>query len=123
MSTDRSTRLTRGDAERLLDGTRGRAAGTAPLFDLLAAASATSADGQPAAGEQATLAAFREARRHDALTPRRHRMLKTVLANMVAGKIAAATVTAAAMGGVSLAAATGHLPGPLQDAAHSAFGA
>ena len=50
-------------------------------------------------------------------------MLKTALANVVAGKIAAATATAAAMGGVSLAAATGHLPGPLQDVAHSAFGA
>ena len=123
MSTDRGPRVTRGDAERLLDGVRGRATGTARLFDLLTAASAIPADGQAAVGEQSALAAFREARRHAKLSPRRHRMLKTALANVVAGKIAAATATAAAMGGVSLAAATGHLPGPFQDVAHSAFGA
>ncbi len=39
-------------------------------------------------------------------------------------KVAAlAALAAAATGGIALAAATGNLPGPLQDTAHSAFGA
>jgi hypothetical protein len=119
MSTHRS-RISRADAEKLLDTGAG---GPEALSTLLAAASPPLAAGE-LVGEHAALAAFRAA--HLATVPSRRRipMLKTALANLIAAKIAAsAAVAAAATGGIALAAATGNLPGPLQGAAHSAFGA
>ncbi|MFF3617779.1 hypothetical protein [Streptomyces sp. NPDC002467] len=117
MSTNRSRRIDRDTAERLLAGAgAGAAPGHAALAELLAAVSApaTSAPvgGGELPGEQAAMAAFRSAR----LTPvsshavasvaRRKRRMRTPA--MLVGAVAAAT-----LGGVAVAAGTGHLPAAL----------
>jgi hypothetical protein len=51
-------------------------------------------------------------------------VLKTTVAKLLAAKLlTASAVATAAVGGMSVAAATGSLPAPLQDAAHSTFNA
>jgi hypothetical protein len=110
MSTHRSRRIGRRTAERLLRDAPGHAqvTGHDRLGDLLAAAAAPARD-RELAGEQAAMAAFRDARLAPAPQRRRPRMLKIALANLVTVKIAA--VAAAAAGGIALAAAAGTLPG------------
>lgn len=107
MSNHRSRRIDRRTAEQLL---RGEAAvgGHDRLNDLLAAAAAPARD-RELAGEQAAVLAFRDARLAPAPQRRRPWMLKIALANLLSVKIAA--VTAAAAGGIALAAAAGSLPG------------
>ncbi|GAB2810482.1 hypothetical protein [Lentzea nigeriaca] len=110
MSNHRFRRISRRTAERLLCDAPGRtrATGHDRLSEVLAAASAPARD-RELTGEQAALAAFRAARLATAPQRRRPRMLKIALANVLTVKIAA--VTAAAAGGIALAAATGTLPG------------
>jgi hypothetical protein len=110
MSTHRSRRIDRRTAEQLLRNAPGRlpVAGRDRLSDLLAAAGAPARD-QELAGEQAAMAAFRDARLATAPQRWRPRMLKAALANLLAVKIAGVTVLAA--GGIALAAAAGTLPG------------
>lgn len=94
-------------AERLMrDARSGPSVDSEPLADLLAAAAAPARPGE-LAGEEAALAAFRDARLELAPQPRRRFMLKSIL-------VKASVVTAVAVvggGGVALAASTGHLPG------------
>lgn len=110
MSTHRSRRIGRRTAERLLRDASGheRVTGHDRLSDLLAAAAAPARD-RELAGEQAAVAAFRDARLATAPARRRPRMLKIALANLLSVKIAAVAATAA--GGIALAAAAGTLPG------------
>ncbi|WP_086666574.1 hypothetical protein [Lentzea kentuckyensis] len=110
MSDHRSRRIDRRTAERLLRSAPGqtRAGGHDRLSDLLAAASAPARDGE-LTGERAAMAAFRDAHLANAPQQRRPWMLKIALANLLTVKIAA--VTAAAAGGIALAAAAGTLPG------------
>src|SRR5512139_3759169 len=116
MSTHRPDRLDRFTAERLLRGERIDAdqAGTEQLADLIAAAAAPAEAGE-LAGEEAAVAAFREARLVPALQQRRRSMIKVALAKALTLKVGlvAVTATAAATGGVTLAASTGHLPAAL----------
>ncbi|MFD0731556.1 hypothetical protein [Planotetraspora mira] len=106
MSTHRSHRIDRFTAERLL---RGETAGPDQLAKLLAAAAAPAERGE-LAGEEAAVAAFREAHLVPALQPRKRSMIKTALLKFVTLKVAAAALSATAVGGVALAAGTGHLP-------------
>jgi hypothetical protein len=110
MSDHHSRRIGRRTAERLLRGASGheQVTGHDRLTDLLAAAAAPARD-RELAGEQAAVAAFRDARLAPALQRRRPWMLKTALANLLSVKIAA--VATAAAGGIALAAAAGTLPG------------
>ncbi|MFB7666823.1 hypothetical protein ACFC1R_23210 [Kitasatospora sp. NPDC056138] len=130
MSTNRSRRIDRDTAEQLLGGAvADTSAGQAPLTGhaalagLLAAAAAPSAvDGAPEAsgvlpGEEAALTAFREARRNPAPKPRRRTMLDTAPARAFSAKAVAVAFTATALGGVAVAAGTGHLPAALRGAA------
>lgn len=118
----RSPRISRAEAESLLGG---GTSGPPELVALLRAATSTSpASAAELAGEAQALMALRAAHPVPVHPRKRTRMIKSALAQLVAAKIAAtAAVAAAATGGVVLAAASGSLPGPLQDAAHSAFGA
>ena len=110
MSTHRSRRIDRHTAEQLLRSAPGQppVAGRDRLSDLLAAAGAPARD-RELAGEQAALAAFRDARLAPAPQRWRSRMLRTALANLLAVKIAG--VAALTAGGIALAAAAGTLPG------------
>lgn len=124
MTNDREPSLDRRMARRLLDGD---AASSHPVAALLAAA-ASAPRPDELAGAGAALAAFRatpSAASHPA-SPQasRRRLGATRLAPLLAAKLVlTATAATAAVGGVSLAAATGTLPAPLQRAAHNAFGA
>ncbi|MCM3884525.1 hypothetical protein, partial [Frankia sp. R82] len=110
MSTHRPRPDGRVDAERLLHGDPTNAGiGPDPLADLLAAASAPARDGE-LDGEQAAVAAFRAARLGHVPQPRRKPMLKLMLANALATKVAAAAVGATVLGGAAVAASTGALP-------------
>jgi hypothetical protein len=116
MSMHRRDRISRVDAERLLDTGIG---GPEALEALLAAAAPSPASGE-LAGEHAALTQFRAG--HLATVPSRRRtaLFKSVLANLAAAKVAlAATAAAAATGGIALAASTGNLPGTSQGAAHA----
>ncbi|MFE2168152.1 hypothetical protein ACFXB3_24305 [Streptomyces sp. NPDC059447] len=117
MSTNRSRRIDRGTAERLLAGAgAGAAPGHDALAELLAAVSAPAtsapAGGGELPGEQAAMAAFRSARlapvsSHVSISvARRKRRMRTPA--MLVGALAAAT-----LGGVAVAAGTGHLPAAL----------
>lgn len=108
MSAHRSRRLDRRTAEQLLRGApaQPRGADRDALVDLLAAAAAPAHEGE-LAGEQAAVAAYRAARPAP-VHPRRHLVLKTTLTHLLTAKIAAAAA-ALAVGGVAVAAATGHL--------------
>lgn len=119
MSTDRDARITGAAAEHLLDEGTGHPA----LSALFQAATSPAAPSELAA-EQDVLTAFRAAAGSPSPSPRRPSMIKTTVAKLIAAKVAAGSAVAvAATGGIALAAATGNLPGPLQGAAHSAFGA
>ncbi|MCM3920709.1 hypothetical protein ND748_03335 [Frankia sp. AiPs1] len=110
MSTHRPRPDGRVDAERLLRVDPVNAGiGTDPLADLLAAASAPARDGE-LDGEEAAVAAFREARLVHVPQPRRKSMLKLMLANALTTKIAAAAVGATVLSGAAVAASTGVLP-------------
>ncbi|MFD9727554.1 hypothetical protein [Streptomyces sp. NPDC059072] len=117
MSTNRSRRIDRDTAERLLAGAgAGAAPGHNALAELLAAVSAPAtsvpAGGGELPGEQAAMAAFRSARltpisSHvpSSVGPRKRRMRTPAI---LVGAVAAVT-----LGGVAVAAGTGHLPAAL----------
>jgi hypothetical protein len=86
-----------------------------PLADLLADACAPGHPGE-LVGLGAALTAF-----HAHQT--RRVPMKALLANAVAAKLLIGAVGAASLGGVSLAAASGDLPDPAQQAAHDLVGA
>ncbi|MEU4113204.1 hypothetical protein AB0F71_01720 [Kitasatospora sp. NPDC028055] len=126
MSTNRSRRIDRDAAEHLLGGAVGAPSagqdasltgpdGPGQLARVLAAAAAP-ATAAELAGEEAALAAFREA----SLTPdpvvtpvRRRSMATAALARAFSTKAAAAVLGATALCGVAVAAGTGNLPSPL----------
>ncbi|MFC1431426.1 hypothetical protein ACEZDB_12315 [Streptacidiphilus sp. N1-3] len=112
MSTNRSRRIDRDTAERLLGGVRGGTTdGHDALAGVLAAAAAPAAEGE-LSGERAAVAAFRAARLAPAPATRKRPMLTSGLARLLSAK-AAAAVLATAFGGVAVAAGTGHLPAAL----------
>jgi hypothetical protein len=115
MSENNPRRIDRRTAEHLLSAAPHpeQATGSDPLSDLLAAAAAPAREGE-LAGEQAALAAFRDARLADAPQPRRESMLAKVLTVKVA--VIAASVVAA--GGVAVAAVTSSLPGQNGNSEH-----
>jgi hypothetical protein len=95
-------------AEHLLRGARsGSPDEPEPLADLLAAAAAPARPGE-LAGEEAAVAAFREARLAPAHRRRRF-LLRSVLVK--ASVVSAVAVVGGGGVGVALAAGTGHLPG------------
>jgi hypothetical protein len=106
--------LDRDTVERLL---RGEPAGPPGLADLLTAASAGLAVDDPA-GEEAAVAAFREARSHRSPRPIPRRLFA-----LVSVKAALIGFLLALAGGVTVVTATTsqHLPGPLGDK-HSQHG-
>ncbi|GHF26951.1 hypothetical protein GCM10018790_00270 [Kitasatospora xanthocidica] len=123
MSTNRSRRIDRDAAEQLLGGAvaapsagqdaslTGPDGGPGQLARVLAAAAAPATAGE-LAGEEAALAAFREA----SLTPdpvvtpiRRRSMATAALARAFSTKAAAAVLGATALCGVAVAAGTGNL--------------
>ncbi|MFH9354461.1 hypothetical protein [Kitasatospora sp. NPDC017646] len=126
MSTNRSRRIDRDAAEQLLGGAVGGPSagqdasltgpdGPGQLARVLAAAAAP-ATAAELAGEEAALAAFREA----SLTPdplvtpvRRRSMATAALARAFSTKAAAAVLGATALCGVAVAAGTGNLPSAL----------
>ncbi|GAA2744901.1 hypothetical protein [Kitasatospora cinereorecta] len=123
MSTNRSRRIDRHAAERLLGGgavgsEAGQASltGQTALAELLAAAKADAAPaGSPLPGEEQAMAAFRAARHSTATRPtarqhRRRTMADTALARAFSAKALAAALAATAVGGVAVAASTGNLP-------------
>jgi hypothetical protein len=120
MSTHDDPRVDRATVEDLLNGRRG---GPQALTVLLAAAASPAAAHELTA-EPAVLAEFRAASLRPVNPSRRPSMLKTTVAKLLAAKLlTASAVATAAVGGMSVAAATGSLPAPLQDAAHSTFNA
>ncbi|WP_406202044.1 hypothetical protein OH807_23120 [Kitasatospora sp. NBC_01560] len=128
MSTNRSRRIDPDTAEHLLGGAVGRpAAGqeaslTGPetgVAHVLAAAAAPPVAGE-LAGEEAALAAFREARLVSVPAApavpapvRRRSMATAALARAFSTKAVAVVLGATALGGVAVAAGTGNLPSPL----------
>ncbi|KLL11213.1 hypothetical protein [Protofrankia coriariae] len=112
MSTYRPRRIDREDAERMLRGVPvDPTAGSGPLADLLAAVAAP-ARADEFAGEEAAVAAFREARLVPVNQLRREPMIKIALAKLLTVKIAVAAVAATTVGGVAVAASTGALSSP-----------
>ncbi|AUG78163.1 hypothetical protein CFP65_3367 [Kitasatospora sp. MMS16-BH015] len=121
MSTNRSRRIDRATAERLLDGSVADTSGgpaaladNAALAGLLAAAAAPAAGPAELPGEEQALTAFRQARRTPAPAPapRRRRMASTAPARALSAKSAKALLAAlalTALGGVAVAASTGNL--------------
>jgi hypothetical protein len=85
-------------------------AGPDPLADLLAAVAAPARDGE-LDGEEAALAAFREARLAHVTQPRRESMIKMLLARLLTVKVAAIAVGATVVSGAAVAASTGVVPG------------
>ncbi|WP_051966468.1 hypothetical protein [Kitasatospora mediocidica] len=143
MSTNRSRRIDRDAAEQLLSGaTDARQGGTGALSDLLAAAAAPGT-ARELAGEEAAVTAFREAarlmpaqsatrtaaprtkapRKSTAPQFRRRSMAGCAPARFLSTKIAAAALTATALGGVAVAAGTGNLPVALGGSAGGTPGA
>ncbi|MEU6231879.1 hypothetical protein [Kitasatospora sp. NPDC047058] len=133
MSTNRSRRIDPDTAEQLLGGAVGgpsagqEASLTGPdartghtaVAHVLAAAAAPAVAGE-LAGEEAALAAFREARLAPVpavsaapATVRRRSMATATLARAFSTKAAAVVLGATALGGVAVAAGTGNLPSPL----------
>ncbi|RKE19846.1 hypothetical protein [Streptomyces sp. TLI_171] len=125
MSTNRSRRIDRATAERLLGGVtvdpeagqdpsagQSSTPGQPELAALLAAAAATGTAGDgPLPGEEGAVAAFRQARRQP--TPRQHRrrkMADTALARALSAKALAVALGVTAVGSVAVAAGTGRLP-------------
>ncbi|MFJ2865063.1 hypothetical protein [Kitasatospora sp. NPDC087314] len=128
MSTNRSRRIDRDAAEHLLGGAVGGPSagqdasltgpddGPGPLARVLAAAAAP-ATARELAGEEAALAAFREARlTSDPVVTapvRRRSMATAALARAFSTKATAAVLGATALCGVAVAAGTGNLSSPL----------
>jgi hypothetical protein len=113
MNTQKTRRLNRNIAERLVSDPACVRNVHPLLSDLLTAAAAP---GRPAelTSEHASLAAFRAARLIAVPRSRRLTMLKTTVLKLLTVKVAAAAaITTVAAGGVALAASTGALPNPL----------
>ena len=111
MSAHRPRRIGRGAAERMLRGGPVNAgAGADPLADLLAAAAVPARD-RELDGEEAAVAAFREARLAHVTQPRRKPVIKMLLARLLTMKVAALAAGATVIGGAAVAASTGVLPG------------
>lgn len=109
MSSNRSPRIRRSDAERLLNGAPGATDATRPLAALFRAAAAP-AHPDELSGERAALAAFEEAAQlAPAPTPRRQNVLKSTLAKIVTVKAAIILAAAAGTTGVVLASTSGVL--------------
>ena len=104
-------------AEHLLSGHSAARHGSRRLAERLSAASAVAFPGE-LAGEHAAVAAFLAAADVDlAPQPGRRSMIKSVLvAKLLTLKAAAIAVAAVSAGGVALAASTGVLPNPLNQA-------
>lgn len=138
MSTNRSRRIDRDAAEHLLGGAADASPdGPGALFGLLAAAAAP-ATADELAGEEAAVAAFREAARltsHPSTsrssaslpsTSRRRPMAACVPqgfrvpTRFLGAKAVVAAFAVTAIGGVAVAAGTGHLPAVLGGSGHSA---
>jgi len=120
MSAHRDPRVDRATVEDLLNGR----SGVPQALAVLLAAAASPAAAQELTAEQAVLAEFRTASLGPVSPSRRPSVLKTTVAKLLAAKLlTASAVATAAFGGMSVAAATGSLPAPLQDAAHSTFNA
>jgi hypothetical protein len=116
MSMRRRVRICRTEAEDLLATGVG---GPEALSTLLAAVTPPPAVGE-IVGERAALVEFRAAQLTTVPSRRRYSMLKTVLANAAAAKVAlSAAAAAAATGGIAIAAATGNLPGTAQGPDHA----
>ncbi|TDD20081.1 hypothetical protein E1287_41595, partial [Actinomadura sp. KC06] len=98
-------------AEDLLAGVwRDPLSATHPVAGLLAAATAPPSD-QELAGEDAAVAAFREARLSSPRPEGRHRTVRRALLEIATAKaLIAVAVAGTAVGGVALAASSGHLP-------------
>lgn len=127
MSTNRSRRIDRDAAEQLLGGAVGGPSagqdasltgpdgGPGHLARVLAAAAAPATAGE-LAGEEAALAAFREARltSDPIVTPVRRRSMATAaLARAFSTKATAVVLGTTALCGVAVAAGTGNLPAAL----------
>jgi len=111
MSAHRPRRIGRGAAERMLRGGPVNAgAGADPLADLLAAVAAPARDGE-LDGEEAAVAAFREALLAHVTQPQRRPMIKMLLARLLTVKVAAIAAGATVISGAAVAASTGTLPG------------
>jgi hypothetical protein len=113
MNAQKTRRLHRNTAERLVTGAAGVPDVHPLLSGLLAAAAAP---GRPAelTSEQAILAAFQAAWLTPVPRSRRLTMLKATVLKLLTVKVAAAAaITTVAAGGVALAASTGALPNPL----------
>ncbi|MDH6139648.1 MULTISPECIES: hypothetical protein [Kitasatospora] len=124
MSTNRSRRIDRDVAEQLLGGEAvGTDGGHGALSRVLAAAAAPATDGE-LTGEEEAVAAFREAARlaptHAAIPIQRSRPMAEcvparprVAARFLGARAAVAALAVTALGGVAVAAGTGHLPAVL----------
>jgi hypothetical protein len=110
MST-RRTPITRASAEQLL--TARSHGGSSELRRVLADASGP-ATARELRGESAAIAQFRAARLDVIPPPRKASMVKTAAAKLLAANLVIGATVAA--GGVAVAAATNHLPGPLHHA-------
>ncbi len=120
MSTHRPRQIGRDDAERMLrGGTVDRQAGPGSLADLLAAAAGSARVGA-LAGEEAAVAAFREARLTPAIQPRSGSLIKIGLAKLLTVNAVTAAIAATTIGGFAVAASTGVLPSPGASDPHSA---
>ena len=109
MSMHGRHRMTPAEAERLF---RSGATGDGDALSALIAAASRPAGAGELAGEAAALRQFRAAHLETGSRPRRPALLKTVLANVVAAKVAlTATLAAAATGGIAFAAASLDSPG------------
>jgi len=106
-------------AERLLTGIQDDYAAADQRVHRLLAAAAAPGRVTEIAGKEDALRAFQHALR----TPAPRHRLARAIGRIGAIKVTALAVSVVGIGGVALAATTGTLPAPAQDAAHSAFGA
>lgn len=107
MSSNRTQRVRRHDAEQMLDGGPATAEATRPLAALLHAATAP-AHPEELAGERAALAAFEDAAQLDPVpSPRRDNVLKSTLAKVLTVKAAIILAAAAGTTGVVFASTSG----------------
>ncbi|MFF7637587.1 hypothetical protein ACFZB9_31255 [Kitasatospora sp. NPDC008050] len=135
MSTNRSRRIDRDAAEHLLAGAADVSPGGPGALSGLLAAAAAPATADELAGEEAAVAAFREAARltsyssaaQPATKPSRSRPMAAcvpqgfrVPARFLGAKAVVAALAVTAIGGVAVAAGTGHLPAVLGGSGHSA---
>jgi len=102
----RKSALSRAALDDLLEG---RSTSDGPLAALLSAASAPGTAGELGGLSTATAAFDAGSMGHPHISRRKKTMIGSALANVLAAKVLAASAAAAAVGGVALAAATGHL--------------